>query len=160
MRKFLSKGPRETIDFAARFAKGLREVDIVALVGNLGSGKTTFVKGIAKGLGVKDYRHVNSPSFVLIKEYKAKILLYHFDLYRLDSIKDIEDLDTDGYFFGKGITAIEWADKCKVLLPKYYIRVEFKIKGENVRQIVIAGAARAKIFENFMHKIACFLCLI
>lgn len=139
MRKFLSESPEATIEFAAKFAKALKPGDIVALVGNLGAGKTTFTKGIAKGLGVKDYRHVNSPTFVLIKEYKGKTPLYHFDLYRLNNIKDIEDIDSDGYFFGKGITVIEWADKCKALLPKKYIRVDFKIKGENERQLVISS---------------------
>lgn len=137
LKKFLSKSPKDTIDFAAKLAKALKPGDVVALVGNLGSGKTTFTKGIAKGLGVKGYRYVNSPSFVLIKEYKAKIPLYHLDLYRLDAIKDIEDLDADGYFFGKGISVIEWADKCKPLLPKNYIRIEFKIKGENRREIIV-----------------------
>jgi len=63
--------------------------------------------------------------------------LYHFDLYRLDNVKDIEDLDSDGYFFGKGITVIEWADKCKALLPKKYICINFKIKGETKREINI-----------------------
>lgn len=140
MRKFLSRSPQDTIDFAQKFARALKRGDIVALVGNLGSGKTTFTKGVAKGLGVKDYRHVNSPTFVLIKEYQGKIPLYHFDLYRLDAIKDIEDLDSDGYFFGKGITVIEWADKCKVLLPKNYIRVEFKIRSENERSILVHGS--------------------
>lgn len=137
MRKFLSRSPNNTISFAAAFAKALKHGAVVALVGNLGSGKTTFTKGIAKGLGVKGYRYVNSPSFVLIKEYKGRIPLYHFDLYRLDKIKDIEDLDSDGYFFGKGISVIEWADKCRVLLPKTCIRVEFRIKGENEREIII-----------------------
>lgn len=137
MRKFLSKSAEATIEFAAKFAKALKPGDIVALIGNLGAGKTTFTKGIAKGLGVKDYRHVNSPTFVLIKEYKGKIPLYHFDLYRLDNIKDIEDLDSDGYFFGKGITVIEWADKCKALLPKKYIRIDFRSKGESEREITI-----------------------
>ena len=136
-RKFLSKGAKETIDFAAGFAKTLKQGDILALVGNLGAGKTTFTKGIARGLGVKDYVHVNSPTFVLIKEYKGRIPLYHFDLYRLNMIKDINDLDSDGYFFGKGVSVIEWADKCKALLPKKYIRVEFKIKSENEREIII-----------------------
>jgi len=136
-RKFLSNSAKETIDFAEKFAKGLKAGDIIALIGNLGAGKTTFTKGIAKGLGVKNYSHVNSPTFVLIKEYKGKIPLYHFDLYRLDNIKDIEDLDSDGYFFGHGVTVVEWADKCKALLPKKYIRVEFKIKGENKREISI-----------------------
>ena len=138
MRKFLSRSPNHTISFAAGFAKALKPGAVVALVGNLGSGKTTFTKGIAKGLGVKGYRYVNSPSFVLIKEYSGRIPLYHFDLYRLDKIKDIEDLDSDGYFFGKGISVIEWADKCRPLLPKTCIRVEFKIKGENEREIQIS----------------------
>jgi len=140
----LSESAKNTIEFAAKFAKTLKPGDIVALIGNLGAGKTTFAKGIAKGLGVKDYVHVNSPSFVLIKEYKcrgtacrAPTSLYHFDLYRLDIIKDIEDLDSDGYFFGKGISVIEWADKCKALLPEHYIRIDFTIKGENEREIRI-----------------------
>jgi len=102
LRKFLSESPEATIEFAAKFAKALKPGDIVALVGNLGAGKTTFTKGIAKGLGVKDYRHVNSPTFVLIKEYKGKTPLYHFDLYRLNNIKDIEDIDSDGYFWVQG----------------------------------------------------------
>jgi tRNA threonylcarbamoyladenosine biosynthesis protein TsaE len=138
LRKFLSKGPDDTIAFAAAFAKTLKPGSVVALVGTLGSGKTTFTKGIAKGLGVRDYRHVNSPSFVLIKEYKGSIPLYHFDLYRLGNVKDVEDIDSDGYFFGKGISVVEWADKCRALLPKRHIRVQFKIKGENKRQIRIS----------------------
>ena len=138
MRKYKSQSAQDTIDFAAKFARSLKPGDIVALVGNLGAGKTTFTKGVAKGLGVKDYTHVNSPTFVLIKEYKGRIPLYHFDLYRLDNIKDIEDLDSDGYFFGKGITVIEWADKCKALLPEKYIRVDFKIKKENEREIKVS----------------------
>lgn len=135
--KLVSKSPDETINFAAQLAKLLKRGDIVALIGNLGSGKTTFTKGIAKGLSVKEYEYVNSPTFVLIKEYKGKIPLYHFDLYRLDAVKDIEDLDADGYFFGKGITVIEWADKCKALLPKRHIRVDFRIKGESEREITV-----------------------
>ena len=134
--RFLSKSPKDTINFASKFAKGLKSKDVVALIGNLGSGKTTFVKGIAKGLGVKEYQYVNSPTFVLIKEYKGRIPLYHLDLYRLDKIKDIEDLDSDRYFFGNGITVIEWADKCNMLLPKSCIRVEFKMRGQNVREII------------------------
>jgi len=136
--KFLSRSPKDTIAFAAGFARRLKAGDILALAGNLGSGKTTFTKGIAKGLAVKEYKYVNSPTFVLIKEYKGRIPLYHFDLYRLGAVKDIEDVDCDGYFFGRGICVIEWADKCGPLLPKKYIRVEFKIKGETEREIVVS----------------------
>ncbi len=136
-KKYLSESPKDTINFASRFAKALKAGDMLALTGNLGSGKTTFVKGIAKGLGVKNYKYVNSPTFVLIKEYKGKLPLYHFDLYRLDIIKDIEDLGSDEYFFGKGISVVEWADKCKALLPKNSIKIEFRIKGETKREIII-----------------------
>ena len=137
-KRFLSKGPKETIEFAAKFARGLKGSGVIALVGNLGSGKTTFTKGIAKGLGVKAYRYVNSPTFVIIKEYKGRMPLYHFDLYRLNTVEDVENLDSDKYFFGKGICVVEWADKCRALLPKRHIRVDFKIKGKNERQLVIA----------------------
>jgi len=133
----ISKSRDETIEIGAKFAKRLKRGDLVALIGELGSGKTVFTKGIAKGLGVKDVRYVNSPSFVIIKEYKGKVPLYHFDLYRLDRAGELDSLSYDEYFYGNGITVIEWADRIRDLLPTRYWEVKLSVVEENKRKIVI-----------------------
>ncbi|NQV04541.1 MAG: tRNA (adenosine(37)-N6)-threonylcarbamoyltransferase complex ATPase subunit type 1 TsaE [Candidatus Omnitrophica bacterium] len=123
----------ETIQLAEQLARGLQKGDVLALYGDLGSGKTTFTKGIGKGLGVKDVRHINSPTFVLIKEYEARIPMYHLDLYRLDNISDIEDIAVEEYIYGDGVAIVEWAEKIKDILPEKHITVRFTIKGHEQR---------------------------
>lgn len=130
-----SKSEKETINFGEKIARRLKPGDLVALSGDLGAGKTTLVKGIAKGLGVKDYRHVNSPSFVLVKEYKGKIPLYHFDIYRLNKLKDIEDIGYEDYLGRRGVVVIEWARKMGRILPKKYLEISLKIKSPSQRLI-------------------------
>ena len=120
-----------------KLARKLKPGDMIALSGNLGSGKTTFTKGVGKGLGVKDPKRINSPTFVLIKEYDGKIPLYHLDLYRLDNLREIENLAIEEYIYGRGVTVIEWAEKIKSILPKKHVLVKFKVKGENKREVVI-----------------------
>jgi len=133
----LTNSAEETMLIAEKLAKTLNPGDMIALSGDLGSGKTTFTKGIGKGLGVKDSRRINSPTFVLIKEYGGKIPLYHLDLYRLDALKEIENLAIEEYIYGTGVTVIEWAEKIKCLLPEKHILVKFKIKGDTKREVVI-----------------------
>ena len=125
------------MEIGQNLAKQLSKGDVVTLHGDIGSGKTTFTKGIGKGLGVKDSRWINSPTFVLIKEYDAKIPMYHLDLYRLDRLQDIEDIAVEEYIYGDGVAIIEWAEKIKGILPKKHIAVKFIIKGENKRDIKI-----------------------
>ncbi|MBU1912219.1 MAG: tRNA (adenosine(37)-N6)-threonylcarbamoyltransferase complex ATPase subunit type 1 TsaE [Candidatus Omnitrophica bacterium] len=137
MLNLYTKSAEETILAGEKLAKKLRTGDVVALSGNLGSGKTTFTKGIGKGLGIKNPRRINSPTFVLIKEYDGKMPLYHLDLYRLDKLKEIENLAIEEYIYGKGVTVIEWAEKIKCLLPKKHISVKFKVKGMDKREVVI-----------------------
>ena len=137
--KIISKSVEETIDFGAKFAKRLKKGDCVALIGDLGAGKTVFTKGIARGLGVKNIQYVNSPTFVIIKEYKARCPLYHFDLYRLDRHSGFDDMNYEEYFYGDGVTVIEWADKIRELLPKKYIEVKLLVVDENKRRIEITA---------------------
>ncbi len=132
-----TKGEEETIRLGEKIAKRLKAGDLVALSGDLGAGKTTLVKGIAKGLGIKDYRHVNSPSFVLVKEYKGKTPLYHFDIYRLNKLKDVEDIGYEDYLGRRGVVVIEWAKKMGRILPKKYLEVSLKIKSPCERVINI-----------------------
>jgi tRNA threonylcarbamoyladenosine biosynthesis protein TsaE len=133
----ITNSAKETMLIAEKLAKTLRPGDMIALSGDLGSGKTTFTKGIGKGLGVKDSKRINSPTFVLIKEYSGKIPLYHLDLYRLDALKEIENLAVEEYIYGTGVTVIEWAEKIKCLLPEKRILVKFKVKGDTKREVVI-----------------------
>lgn len=137
--KVISNSVEETIEIGKNLAKKLERGDVVSLIGELGAGKTVLTKGIAKGLGVKDVRYVNSPTFVIIKEYKGKIPLYHFDLYRIDRSSWLDSETYEEYFYDDGITVIEWADKIKSILPKKYIEVKLSVSGENKRKIEITN---------------------
>lgn len=136
--KYVTNSPEETLEVGFKLGKKIKPGSVVALMGNLGAGKTVFTKGIAKALGVKDYKYVNSPSFVIVKEYKScKIPLYHFDLYRLESSYDLETVGYEEYFYSKGISVVEWADKALEVLPKKYISIKLKHRGKSKREIFI-----------------------
>ena len=136
--RHVTKNPEETLKLGYKLGKALKRGAVLALTGELGAGKTVFTKGIAKALGIKEYEYVNSPSFVIVKEYKVgKIPLYHFDLYRLDSSSDLDAVGYDEYFYSKGISVVDWADRAVDVLPDKYTRVEFKHLGGNKREIKI-----------------------
>ena len=103
----------------------------LTLEGDLGAGKTTFTKGLAKGLGIN--RNVNSPTFNIIKEYQGRIPLYHMDVYRLESGGD--DIGLDDYLFGDGVCVIEWASRIEDLLPMERLDIKIFREGENQRCI-------------------------
>jgi tRNA threonylcarbamoyladenosine biosynthesis protein TsaE len=113
--------------------------DVLALVGELGAGKTQFIKGLAAGTGVKKSTYLTSPSFTLINEYFGKVPFYHIDLFRLESEREAEELGLEEYFQGGGITVIEWADKIPSLLPKEILWIEILYTGEYTRSLEISG---------------------
>ncbi len=136
--RVITKSAKQTIALGNRLAKKLKAGDVVALEGDLGSGKTTFTKGIALGLGVKRNIYVTSPSFVLIREYKqGRVPLYHLDLYRLDRNSELQTTGYEEYIWGDGITVIEWAEKIEGILPKDHVLIRFKITGKDRREIKI-----------------------
>lgn len=109
--------------FGINLAKKLEEGSVVALIGDLGAGKTTLTKAIALGLGISET--VTSPTFLTLKEYRGKRLdLYHFDLYRISSWQDMIDAGFDEYIFGDGVCIIEWADRIIEFLPENTIKIE------------------------------------
>lgn len=133
----ISNSPRETMSIGKRIAKKLRKGDILCLFGEFGSGKTILTKGIALGLSLKK-EEIISPSFVLLRQYsKAKIPLYHFDLYRLKKMQEIISLGYEEYFYNQGITVVEWAGRLKSLLPKEYLSINLEIIGPKKRKIEI-----------------------
>lgn len=134
----ITSGSEEQTQLCAkRFAAQLKPGDIVFLQGDLGAGKTTFVKGLVQGFKLQA-RQVNSPTFVIMNYYKGKLPIYHFDLYRLENPKEVDTLDFDDYFYGKGISLIEWPERLGEHAPKQYYLVEFKHKSEQERDICIS----------------------
>lgn len=136
--EFISNSDKETRQFAQKFAKCLKQNDCLALSGTFGSGKTTFVKGLMKGLGLKKGQGVVSPSFVILKIYSARLPVYHFDLYRLDELVDIEAVGLYEFISCGGITVIEWADKIKGSVLKDSIKISFKVSGPSKRRLSFA----------------------
>lgn len=131
-------GLDETREFGIRLGKLLKSGDILCLNGDLGAGKTTLTKSIGLGLEVEDY--ITSPTFTLINEYDGRIPVYHFDVYRLENVEELYDLGFDEYFYGAGVSIIEWADKIEKLLPKERIVVDIeKDRDINKRIINITG---------------------
>ena len=115
---------------------------VVALVGQLGAGKTHLVRAVAEGLGVRNPAAVNSPTFVLIQEYPARLPIYHFDAYRLAGEREFRELGTDEYFHGDGVCLVEWADKVAAALPAEHLRVAITIGDENRRRFEVTAAGR------------------
>ncbi len=135
---YLSTNPKDTINFAENYAKSLTSPVIIILSGDLGAGKTTFAKGLAKGLGIKST--VTSPTFTILNEYQGKMPLYHFDMYRLSSCEEAFALGFETYFNHKklpGIVLVEWAENVDGLIKKPYIKIEISKESENSRKIII-----------------------
>lgn len=107
--------------------------DVIALFGDLGAGKTTLTKGIARGLGLS--ADVHSPTFTLIHEHPGKVPLYHVDLYRLSHEEEVESLGIEEYIYGDGVTIIEWADRMTSLLPPDRLDIELRMQGDTERAI-------------------------
>jgi tRNA threonylcarbamoyladenosine biosynthesis protein TsaE len=134
---FQTGNTSETIRMGKRLGRLLQPGDVVALVGDLGTGKTQFIKGLAEGVGVGKATYVSSPSFTLINEYPGRIPFYHIDLFRLESEKEAEGLGLEEYVRGNGITAIEWADKIPSLLPEELVWIKIHYTGEHSRTLEI-----------------------
>ncbi|MBN9517703.1 tRNA (adenosine(37)-N6)-threonylcarbamoyltransferase complex ATPase subunit type 1 TsaE [bacterium] len=122
-----------TEDFGRRLGALLFPGTVVALVGPLGAGKTHLTRAIAEGLGVRNPAAVNSPTFVLIQEYPARLPVYHFDAYRLSGPREFAELGVDEYFHGDGVCVVEWADKVEPTLPPDHLRIEITVVDENRR---------------------------
>jgi tRNA threonylcarbamoyladenosine biosynthesis protein TsaE len=133
---FESNSVEETIAHGKEFAKSLKPGDIVCLEGDLGAGKTHFVKGMASQFGIEKDK-VSSPTFTLINEYEADIPIFHFDCYRLKNEDEALEIGIEEYLFGDGVSVIEWSSKIENLIPEDSIRIEIKHNGKTKRSITI-----------------------
>lgn len=132
----LSSSIQETISFGKKFAEELNAGDVVCLEGDLGAGKTHFVKGVASFFGVKE-EQVSSPTFTLINEYQGAVPIYHFDCYRLKNEQEALEIGTEEYFYGDGISIVEWPQKIRNLIPPEAVWISITHSGEHQREIHI-----------------------
>lgn len=152
MKKVNVESPEETMEYGNKLSQYLAPKDVILLDGDLGAGKTTFTKGLAKGLGIK--RNIKSPTFTVIREYKGgRLPLYHMDIYRLDDGSG-DELGLEEYFNGDGVNVIEWSKYIADELPDNYLKIIFNrddSKSENYR--TISFEPKGKRFEDMVEKV-------
>ena len=144
--EFESFGPEETAAFGERIGKEAKIGEVYTLIGDLGVGKTVFTKGLAKGLGITE--HVSSPTFTIVQIYEeGRLPFYHFDVYRIGDVEEMEEIGYEDYFYGEGVCLIEWANLIEEILPETYVRVTIEKdleKGFDYRRIKLEQVGEAK----------------
>ena len=130
-----TRTPNETQKLGKTIGKWIDHPLVIGLSGDLGSGKTAFVQGLAEGLEVPGQYYITSPTFTLINEYPGRFPLFHIDLYRLDGISDLEDIGLDDLLYERAVIAIEWAEKMSDDLPAEHLTMSFEIANDDYRII-------------------------
>jgi tRNA threonylcarbamoyladenosine biosynthesis protein TsaE len=138
---FVAASPDATAAAGERLGARLGPGDVVALTGELGAGKTCFVQGVVRGLGVTS--GATSPTFVLVNEYRGRLPVHHVDVYRTQSLTELLDIGLEDLLDGEGVTLIEWADRCEALLPARTVRVHIEGVGDEPRRITVTEPAPA-----------------
>jgi tRNA threonylcarbamoyladenosine biosynthesis protein TsaE len=144
MTKIITTSVEQTELLGKNFASRLKKGDVIAFEGGLGAGKTAFVRGLSDGLGVLG--EICSPTYSLVNEYKGKINLYHFDMYRIESVEDVYSTGFYDYLDCNDIIAIEWSENISNILPENTVFIKIEVIDENTRAFIIDGDER---FENF-----------
>lgn len=140
-RQFVTHSAEETVALGRRLASELSPPKLVLLRGELGAGKTTLVKGIAEAFGAASQDEVTSPTFTLIHEYRSpKVNLYHIDLYRVDSQRELETLGIDDLFDSKSVLLIEWGEKFERFVRERDVEITLERTGESERRITVTSA--------------------
>jgi tRNA threonylcarbamoyladenosine biosynthesis protein TsaE len=141
-----TSNPEQTQSLAERLGELLQPGDVVALIGELGSGKTVFSQGLARGLGVPKTFYITSPTFAIINEYPGRVPFYHLDLYRVSGPDELSELGLEEILYGQGAVAIEWAERLDKELPAERLEVHLKFLNEMGRNITLSafgdGSAR------------------
>lgn len=132
-KRFSSGSPAATHALGEALGRGLRAGDAVLLSGELGAGKTAFVQGLARGLGVPAERRVASPTFTLVNEHTGRATLYHIDLYRIEEPSELEEMGMRDYFSGRGVAVVEWAERLGRFRPADRLEIAIAITGAESR---------------------------
>jgi tRNA threonylcarbamoyladenosine biosynthesis protein TsaE len=135
----------ETQQLGQNIGRLIKQPTTLALIGDLGGGKTAFVQGLARGLDVPGDYYVTSPTFTLINEYPGRLPLFHIDLYRLKTVEDLEDIGLDDLLYGRGVLAVEWADKLARHTLADQLSLRFEIIDDNCRKISLIAYGQNSI---------------
>ena len=135
----ISRSPEETQQIGRVLGANAQPGQVFLLMGELGSGKTCLTQGLLWGLGGDE--HARSPTFVLVSEYRARLTLYHIDLYRLEAGQDGLDLGLEEYLFGDGVCVVEWADRAPDLFPPEHLKVRIERLGERTRRLSLSSGS-------------------
>lgn len=137
VKRFITRSVEETLDYSRAFGAGLKSGTVVCFFGDLGAGKTTFIKGVVQGAAGCSMEKVTSPTFTYLNIYQGKTTIYHFDLYRLRDADEFLAMGFEDYLFADGICCVEWSEKIEQLLPVHVIEVRISHLGEGERVIEI-----------------------
>ncbi len=151
---FLTTSEEETVSLGSRLGSLCEAGDVLLFYGELGAGKTRLITGVASGLNVSEYTF--SPSFVLVREYHGRLVLYHMDFYRMETVEEVADLGIDDYLYGDGVCAVEWAQRAFGLLPDKHLRIELQYvpNAEQSRQVQVyaCGARYERLLQQLTAK--------
>lgn len=139
---FETTGPIETARFGERLGALLRPGDVIGFSGPLGAGKTCLIQGLARTLGVPDEQCVRSPTFIILNEYSGRFPLYHFDLYRIGSLSELEEIGFRETLDGEGVSVIEWADRVTGALPGEHLMIRMEHRGGDHRRISLSATGK------------------
>jgi tRNA threonylcarbamoyladenosine biosynthesis protein TsaE len=134
-RQIITRSEQQTFDWARELGASAGQGSVFALYGELGTGKTIIAKGIAKGLGINE--EITSPTFLMMEIYNGRFQLYHFDLYRINNVEELNELNFEEYWFGEGVSVIEWAEKAGGRLPANAIKITLGWVNDTKRRISI-----------------------
>ncbi|MHC5110976.1 MAG: tRNA (adenosine(37)-N6)-threonylcarbamoyltransferase complex ATPase subunit type 1 TsaE [Planctomycetota bacterium] len=156
---FQTSGPEETGKLGEALGASLQPGVFIALVGQLGAGKTHLVKGIAGGNGLADVRKVTSPTFALVHEYPCRLKMFHVDVYRLGGVGDLESIGFEEFPLDSSVVVMEWADRVEEAVPADHMRIRIKPLSETTREFVVdAGGARATAcLQDWIRKASVYL---
>lgn len=150
MKVFETNSPKETYELGKRIAEKIKPGEVISLVGDLGVGKTVFTQGFAVGLGIDDI--VNSPTFTILQVYEeGRMPFYHFDVYRIGDVSEMDELGYEEYFYGDGVCLVEWANLIEEIMPSDYSRVVIEKdleKGFDYRKVTITGGIENEDFGD------------
>ena len=147
---FKTNNAKETEELGLRIGKSLVGGEVIAMTGDLGSGKTTMTKSLAKGLLIDE--HITSPTFTIVNEYEGRLKLFHFDVYRIGDIEEMYDLGFEEYIYSGGVCIIEWSNLIEEILPKDKINIEILYLEEGKREIILSGSGDR--FDNLIEELS------
>ncbi|MCM8900315.1 tRNA (adenosine(37)-N6)-threonylcarbamoyltransferase complex ATPase subunit type 1 TsaE [Caldicoprobacter algeriensis] len=153
MAVFVTHSEQETMELGIKMGKLLEAGDIVLLYGDLGAGKTVLTRGLVQGLGAKDV--VTSPTYTLMHRYEGRVPVFHFDLYRLCGPDEVLDLGYEEFFYGDGVSIVEWPERLEYLCPEEYVRVRIEVAGDGKKRRITVDAVggRYSRFEKELKNI-------